>query len=90
MYKSNFNKNQYYSERAHKLIPGGAHTYSKGDDQFPTNAPKIIEKGYGCHLWDVDGNKYIDLIFLAAKSSPNSSTLTFNCVIYARTKRKEK
>jgi len=23
----------------HDLIPGGAHTYSKGDDQFPSNAP---------------------------------------------------
>src|SRR5437868_21132 len=22
-------------EKAHRLIPGGAHTYAKGDDQFP-------------------------------------------------------
>ena len=26
-------------ERARRLIPGGSHTYSKGDDQFPTSAP---------------------------------------------------
>ena len=56
----NFEKNHYYGERARKLIPGGAHTYSKGDDQFPANAPRIIEKGRGCRLWDVDGNEWHD------------------------------
>ena len=61
MYKSNISKNQLYSERANRLIPGGAHTYSKGDDQFPLNAPKIIDRGLGSNLWDVDGNKYIDM-----------------------------
>ena len=47
-------------EKAKRLIPAGAHTYSKGDDQFPDNAPKIIERGKGCFLWDVDGNKFLD------------------------------
>jgi glutamate-1-semialdehyde 2,1-aminomutase len=50
-----------YSEIANRLIPGGAHTYSKGDDQFPENAPKIIDRGLGCNLWDVDGNEFTDL-----------------------------
>jgi glutamate-1-semialdehyde 2,1-aminomutase len=54
-------KNQIYSERAHRLIPGGAHTYSKGDDQFPANAPKIISRGNGCRIWDVDDNSFLDL-----------------------------
>ncbi len=56
----NFEKNHYYGERAKKLIPGGAHTYSKGDDQFPANAPRVIERGKGCRLWDVDGNEWQD------------------------------
>jgi glutamate-1-semialdehyde 2,1-aminomutase len=47
-------------ERAHALIPGGAHTYAKGDDQFPVNAPSFIALGSGCHVWDVDGNEYIE------------------------------
>ncbi len=47
--------------KAAKLIPGGAHTYSKGADQFPHNAPMIIQRGMGCNLWDVDGNQYTDL-----------------------------
>ena len=25
----------------HAAIPGGAHTYSRGDDQFPENAPPL-------------------------------------------------
>lgn len=53
--------NDFYAARAHRLIPGGAHTYSKGDDQFPLNAPKIIARGKGCKLWDVDGNEFLDL-----------------------------
>lgn len=49
------------ADKANLLIPGGAHTYSKGDDQFPENAPQIIDRGMGCTLWDVDGNEFVDL-----------------------------
>jgi glutamate-1-semialdehyde 2,1-aminomutase len=45
---------------AHRLIPGGAHTYAKGDDQYPELAPGFIDHGQGCHVWDVDGNEYIE------------------------------
>ena len=31
-----------FSERLHRVIPGGAHTYSRGDDQYPANAPEIL------------------------------------------------
>jgi len=48
------------SRRAHRLIPGGAHTYSKGDDQFPANAPRLISRGAGGQVWDPDGNQYLD------------------------------
>lgn len=48
------------SEKAHRLIPGGAHTYAKGDDQFPVQAPGFIVRGKGCHAWDVDGNEFIE------------------------------
>jgi glutamate-1-semialdehyde 2,1-aminomutase len=54
------NRNQYYHEKLTKFIPGGAHTYSKGDDQWPEIAPKCIEKGKGCYVWDADGNQFID------------------------------
>jgi glutamate-1-semialdehyde 2,1-aminomutase len=47
-------------ERCHALIPGGAHTYAKGDDQFPESAPGLIARGQGCRVWDVDGNEFIE------------------------------
>jgi len=47
-------------ERAHLLVPGGCHTYAKGDDQYPELAPGFIARGEGCHAWDVDGNEYIE------------------------------
>lgn len=56
----NFTKSIEYRSRIHDLIPGGAHTYSKGDDQFPTLAPAAISHGKGAHVWDLDGNKYLD------------------------------
>ncbi len=46
--------------RAHEIIPGGAHTYSKGDDQFPECAPPFIVRGKGCHVWDHEGNEFIE------------------------------
>jgi glutamate-1-semialdehyde 2,1-aminomutase len=46
--------------RAHELIPGGCHTYAKGDDQFPESAPPFLVRGSGCHVWDADGREYIE------------------------------
>jgi glutamate-1-semialdehyde 2,1-aminomutase len=57
---TNFAKSRDFSARIHDLIPGGAHTYSKGDDQFPVNAPAAITHGKGARVWDPDGNEYID------------------------------
>jgi glutamate-1-semialdehyde 2,1-aminomutase len=48
------------SERLHRVVPGGAHTYAKGDDQYPEDLAPVIERGLGSHVWDVDGNEYIE------------------------------
>ena len=56
----NLEKSAVFSTAIHDLVPGGAHTYSKGDDQFPINAPAAISHGKGAHVWDLDGNEYID------------------------------
>jgi len=56
----NFAKSQVLQERFHALIPGGAHTYAKGDDQYPECAAPYIVRGEGCHVWDLDGNEFIE------------------------------
>jgi len=48
-------------ERARGLIPAGTQTFSKGPTQFVEGvAPIYLERGKGSHVWDVDGNEYID------------------------------
>lgn len=49
-----------YQERLLRVIPGGAHTYSRGYDQYPTNAPQILSRGKGAYIYDPEGNKYLD------------------------------
>lgn len=61
-YITNFSKSDEYRKKIHNLIPGGAHTYSKGDDQFPALSPAAITHGKGSHVWDVDGNEYIECL----------------------------
>ncbi len=57
---NNFTKSKAFRQKIHALIPGGSHTYSKGDDQFPELSPAAISHGKGSQVWDVDGNQYLD------------------------------
>jgi glutamate-1-semialdehyde aminotransferase len=48
-------------ERARRVIPGGTQTLSKAPSQFVNGvSPKFLRRGRGSHVWDVDGNEYID------------------------------
>jgi len=48
-------------ERALGLIPGVTQTLAKGPSQYIKGvAPKYLRSGKGSHVWDVDGNEYID------------------------------
>jgi len=52
--------NDFY-ERASGLIPCFSQTLAKGPSQYVNGiAPKYLIKGKGSHVWDVDGNEYID------------------------------
>ncbi len=44
-----------YQDRLLKVIPGGAHTYSRGYDQYPQNAPQILKKGVGAYVYACAG-----------------------------------
>jgi len=48
--------------RAQGLIPAGTQTLAKGPGQHVRGvAPKYLQRGRGCRVWDVDGNAFIDL-----------------------------
>lgn len=49
-----------FQDRLLKVIPGGAHTYSRGYDQFPSNAPQILASGKGAYVFDAEGKRYLD------------------------------
>lgn len=49
-----------YQERLLSVIPGGAHTYSRGFDQYPANAPQILERGRDAYVFAPDGTRYLD------------------------------
>ncbi|MEM0964189.1 MAG: glutamate-1-semialdehyde 2,1-aminomutase [Bacteroidota bacterium] len=55
-----FRASRDHQRRAHALIPGGAHTYARGDDQMPEWMPVVIDRGEGAFVWDLDGNRYIE------------------------------
>jgi glutamate-1-semialdehyde 2,1-aminomutase len=49
--------------RALKTIPLGTQTYSKSKTHYPLGvSPYFITKGKGSHVWDIDGNEYIDFV----------------------------
>lgn len=48
-------------EKVVNRIPAGTQTLSKAPNQFVEGIyPMFLERGKGSHVWDVDGNEYID------------------------------
>ena len=44
----------------HAMVPGGAHTYARGSDQYPDDMAPILTDGSGALVHDVDGNGYVE------------------------------
>jgi len=50
-------------KRALETIPLGSQTFSKSITQYPRGvSPLFVTHGKGSHIWDVDGNEYIDFV----------------------------
>ncbi|KAI95211.1 glutamate-1-semialdehyde 2,1-aminomutase [Rhodomicrobium udaipurense JA643] len=60
MTAQSFSRSKALQTKALQLIPAGCHTYAKGLDQYPVLAPGFIARGRGAHVWDVDGNEFIE------------------------------
>ena len=55
-------RSEEWYARATGLIPGYTQTLAKGPGQHVAGvAPKYLQRGKGSHVWDVDGNEFIDL-----------------------------
>jgi len=57
------NKGKSLYKKAKKVIPGGTMLLSKRPEMFlPENWPSYFSKCKGCTIWDLDNNKYTDMI----------------------------
>lgn len=57
----NFPKSDDLYARAQRIMHPVTQTLAKGPGQYTKGAsPKYVKRGQGAHVWDVDGNEYID------------------------------
>lgn len=58
-----YEKSEKFLKRAEAVIPLGSQTFSKSKTQYPVGvSPLFINKAKGVNVWDIDGNRYIDLV----------------------------
>jgi glutamate-1-semialdehyde 2,1-aminomutase len=55
-----FERSNRLQARLHDLVPGGAHTYARGSDQYPEFMAPVLVRGRGCRVWDADGNEFVE------------------------------
>jgi glutamate-1-semialdehyde 2,1-aminomutase len=58
--RRSFARSQAMQQRLHELVPGGAHTYARGSDQYPEDMAPVITRGSGARVEDVDGNWFVE------------------------------
>ncbi len=61
---SRYTQSEAHYERARAHIVGGVNSPARSFKAVGGGAPVFMTRGHGAHLWDVDGNRYID--YLAA------------------------
>jgi len=62
IYARSYERSQEAFERAKKVIPLAAQTFSKSYLQYPQPSPLFLSHGDGALVWDVDGNEFVDLV----------------------------
>ena len=63
-------------KRAQRVIPGGNNFLSKRPEMFlPEKWPAYFSKTRGCFVWDLDGNRYIDMSLMGV----GTNVLGYSC-----------
>ncbi|MGH3331234.1 MAG: glutamate-1-semialdehyde 2,1-aminomutase [Nocardioidaceae bacterium] len=57
---SSFERSGEAQNRLHEIIPGGAHTYARGSDQYPEDMAPVLVRGRGARVLDLDGNWFVE------------------------------
>ena len=69
-------------ERAKKVIPSASQTYSKSYRYYCEGAaPAFIDHGLGSHVWDVDGNEYVDFVLALGPITLGHNDTAINAAI---------
>lgn len=69
-------------ERAQQVIATGTQTFSRAPGVFPDGAaPKYLARQQGSHVWDVDGNEYIDMVMSCGPTTLGHNLKTINDAI---------
>ncbi|MFC4949908.1 glutamate-1-semialdehyde 2,1-aminomutase [Pseudonocardia sp. GCM10023141] len=55
-----FERSTAAQARLHELVPGGAHTFAKGSDQYPEGMAPVLVSGRGARVRDIDGNEFVE------------------------------
>lgn len=81
-------ESEAWLRRAEETIPLGSQTFSKSRTQYPVGiSPLYIEKANGSMVWDVDGNKYVDLVSSLASVTLGYSDSLISKAVAAQLKR---
>ena len=57
----NLSQSQASFEAAQDVMPGGVNSPARAFKAVG-GTPPFIAKAKGCHMWDIDGNQYIDYV----------------------------
>ena len=57
-----FRKTEALFARAARVVPGGIYGHQSPAMLVPGAYPYFFARGRGAHVWDVDGNQYVDLM----------------------------
>ena len=63
MTDKSYSASQLHHKRALRTIPTASQTFSKSALMYVDgSAPLFAERGEGCYLWDIDGNRFTDYV----------------------------